>query len=173
MSRRPWGQRTTARTPPRLADAAVRGAILTFIWWVLTEGSWRAPLLAGGVVVAALAVSLLLVPAVAWRLPINALFHFVPWFLTQSLRGGLDVAGRALHPRMPVDPGFIEYELALASGAARATFTAILSLLPGTVSVQLTTERTVRIHVLDTAGFDADRLHELEHRVALLFPKQC
>lgn len=152
-----------------LADAAVRLAILTFVWWVLAEGSRRAPLLAGAVILAALATSFALVPAVAWRLPIRALVRFVPYFLTQSLRGGFDVARRALHPRLLIEPAFVDYELFLAPGPARAAFIGIVSLLPGTVSVQMTADRTVRIHVLDATGFDAARLGELERRVALLF----
>jgi multicomponent Na+:H+ antiporter subunit E len=169
MNRKAAGGPTAAHPRPGLADAATRGAMLTFVWWVLAEGSWRTPWLAGAVILTALATSFALVPAVAWRLPHRALTRFIPYFLGQSLRGGFDVARRALHPRLLIEPGFIEHELFLAPGPARTAFTGILSLLPGTLSVQMTAEHTIRIHVLDVAGSDTARLRELEQRVALLF----
>ena len=169
MNREGSGTPGAPRRSAQLADVVVRGVILTFVWWALSEGSGRTPLLAGAVIVAALATSFALLPSVEWRLPLRALVRFIPYFLAQSLRGGFDVARRALHPRLLIEPGFVEYELSLSSGPARTAFIGVLSLLPGTVSVQLTAPGTVRIHVLDAAGFDAGRLRELEERVAPLF----
>jgi multicomponent Na+:H+ antiporter subunit E len=169
MNRPTAGEPRAPRPAPRLADAVIRGAMLTSIWWVLAEGSPGTPLLAIAVILTATATSFALVPAVAWRLPLRALVLFIPYFLGQSLRGGLDVARRALHPQLLIDPGFVEHEMSLPPGAARTAFIGILSLLPGTLSVRLTLDRTLRIHVLDLASIDPARLRELEHRVAMLF----
>jgi multicomponent Na+:H+ antiporter subunit E len=169
MTGRGLDQGIASRRPPHPTDVAVRGALLTFAWWILAEGSWRTPVLAGAVILTALGLSVALVPAVEWRLPIRALAGFIPYFLGQSLRGGFDVARRALHPRLLIAPVFVEYQFVLSPGAARTAFIGVLSLLPGTLSVQLTAADTMRIHVLDGASFEAARLRELEQRVALLF----
>src|SRR5262245_9492256 len=54
-------------------------------------------------------------------------------FLYQSVVAGLDVARRALDPRLPLRPGFVTYPTGFAPGAARNVFTTLTSLLPGTV----------------------------------------
>jgi multicomponent Na+:H+ antiporter subunit E len=46
---------------------------------------------------------------------------------------GLDVAWRALDPRLPLRPGFVNYPVRFSPGSARNTFAALTSLLPGTV----------------------------------------
>lgn len=79
-----------------------RGALLSFLWWSLTDGkasSWWVGVPAVGVV---LMVSVALVPPVylSWR----GVFRFVPFFLVRSLMGGVDVAWRAFHPSLPNCP---------------------------------------------------------------------
>jgi multicomponent Na+:H+ antiporter subunit E len=54
-------------------------------------------------------------------------------FASQSIIAGLDVARRALDPRMPLRPGFVTYPVRFPPGPARNTFTTLTSLLPGTV----------------------------------------
>jgi multicomponent Na+:H+ antiporter subunit E len=54
-------------------------------------------------------------------------------FLVQSVVAGIDVARRALDPRLPLRPGFVTYSVGFAPGPARNLFTTVTSLLPGTV----------------------------------------
>jgi multicomponent Na+:H+ antiporter subunit E len=54
-------------------------------------------------------------------------------FAIQSIIAGIDVARRALDPRMPLRPGFVNYPVRFPPGATRNTFTTLTSLLPGTV----------------------------------------
>ena len=54
-------------------------------------------------------------------------------FLYQSVVAGLDVARRALDPRLPLRPGFVTYPVGFPPGTARNAFTTLTSLLPGTV----------------------------------------
>lgn len=56
---------------------------------------------------------------------------FVLRFLLQSVVAGTDAAWRALHPRLPLRPGFVTYPVQLAPGATRNTFCTLSSLLPG------------------------------------------
>ncbi|HEX3406853.1 MAG TPA: Na+/H+ antiporter subunit E, partial [Caulobacteraceae bacterium] len=46
---------------------------------------------------------------------------------------GVDVARRALDPRLPLRPGLVTYPIGFPPGAARNVFTILTSLLPGTV----------------------------------------
>jgi multicomponent Na+:H+ antiporter subunit E len=51
----------------------------------------------------------------------------------QSIVAGIDVARRALDPRLPLRPGFVSYPVCFPPGPARNAFTSLTSLLPGTV----------------------------------------
>lgn len=140
------------------------GALL----WILAEGHVAHPILSGLVVLAAAATSLTLVPSTTFRLRLPGLARFVPWFLAESVRGGLDVAGRALRRSPSLEPGFVEYPLALVVPAARTFFASAVSLLPGTLAIELRPDG-LRIHVLDVRQDPEARLAPLEERVGVMF----
>jgi multicomponent Na+:H+ antiporter subunit E len=98
-----------------------------------------------------------------WRL-----LSFAAFFLRGSLLGGLDVARRALHPRLPVSPRLVDFRLELGPGPARTLMISLVSLLPGSLSADLDAERGIlRVHLL---AADADAgLAELQSRIAQLF----
>jgi multicomponent Na+:H+ antiporter subunit E len=54
-------------------------------------------------------------------------------FSIQSIVAGIDVARRALDPRMPLRPGFVNYPVRFPPCPTRNTFATLTSLLPGTV----------------------------------------
>ena len=72
-------------------------------------------------------------------------------FLAQSVTAGIDVARRALDPRLPVNPGYVHHPLLLPRGPARNTFTTLTSLLPGTVPIGPDTQDRLVVHCLDVA----------------------
>lgn len=117
-------------------------------FWFILGGSGAG--LAAGLPAAAAAawVSLRLLPPAPNRphlVPaVLALLHF----LRQSVLGGIDVARRALDPRMPLAPGLITCELRLPPGPARNAFRAEISLLPGTLVAAVEGD-TLTIHCLD------------------------
>jgi multicomponent Na+:H+ antiporter subunit E len=95
---------------------------------------------------------------------------FAPFFLWQSLKGGLDVAWRVMRPRMHIAPGVHSYRLRLTSASARVVLLDTLSLLPGTLSADLRGD-LLTVHALDAAdgaALDAD-IARLERRVGTLF----
>jgi multicomponent Na+:H+ antiporter subunit E len=57
-----------------------------------------------------------------------------PGFLWASFLGGIDVIGRAFHPRMPLNPGWIVHRSRLRSSGARVALGSDLSLMPGTLA---------------------------------------
>lgn len=152
---------------PHLRAAPLRLAGFTFLWWVLSEGVLADWPLVSLFALLATTSSLVLLPPASVRLRPLGLVRFLPYFLWQSLLGGLDVARRAFSPRLPLSPGFTEYPLKLRSEAARVFFVWTVSLMPGTASTELL-EGTLKLHVLDTAQGVA-KLKGLEARVARLF----
>jgi len=157
--------------PSGLANSYLRTWLLRFvlfalIWWILTDGamdSWPIGLPA---VLLATLLSVMLMPALSWSL--RGILRFIPYFLWYSMRGGVDVARRAMHPRLPISPGLFDYRFRLPPGLSRVFMANIVSLLPGTLSVELG-EEILHVHVLDEAGAINEELHMLENRLADLF----
>lgn len=96
------------------------------------------------------------------------LVKFIPFFLWHSLLGGFDVAKRAFSPKVIISPAILNYRWRLPLGLSRVFMANIVSLLPGTLSVELDKEY-LQIHVLDDSiDFDAE-LILVENKVAELF----
>jgi multicomponent Na+:H+ antiporter subunit E len=88
---------------------------------------------AAGAVAAATWTSLRLLPPRASRVSPRAVVQVVLRFLYESVVGGVDVARRALDPRLPLRPGLVTYPTGLPPGPGRSVFATLTSLLPGTV----------------------------------------
>ncbi len=102
------------------------------------------------------------------RIRLRKLPGFSAWFVWHALRGGADVAWRALQPRMPLDPGFLRHPLALPGGASRVFLVNCLSLLPGTLSADIEGDELV-LHALDVGGDVIAETREAERRVQGLY----
>ena len=149
-----------------LARFCFRTALFTLLWWILTEGATSSWLIGAPVVVLAVLASGVLLPGASWSLP--GILRFIPFFLWHSLRGGVDVAGRALHPRLPISPGLLEHPWRLPAGLPRVLMANTVSLLPGTLSTELG-EEFLQVHVLDQTGTFKSELTQIETRVARMF----
>lgn len=132
-----------------LGIAAVR-ALLYFGVWIIVDQSAKPANLAFGVVatLAATWVSMRLLPPDAGRVRLGVLVTLLPRFLWQSLVAGIDVARRAFSPRLPLEPGFVDYPVGLPRGSARNAFELISSLLPGSVPTD-ETDTHIEYHCLD------------------------
>lgn len=150
----------------RLAWGQQAFVALVLVWLALNGlAAWRSGLVvagAGAVLAAAVAVG----EPYRWR-P-HRLAAFAAFFVVASFRGGIDVAWRALHPGMPIDPRFVRFPLDLPPGQPRTLMVSTLSLMPGTLSADLEDDgRTLVVHVL-TAEAEAS-VAWLQARVARLF----
>ncbi len=141
------------------------------LWMLLTEASIDSWIVGGPVVMAAVVVAMLLAPRCGWRWSVMGAFRFAPQFVRWSFLGGLDVACRSLHLRLPIDPRLIEYDLRLPEGAARVFFMNVINLLPGTVSADVRDD-VLLVHVIDGSQPMLQRLAKLEQVVAGLFAMQ-
>ena len=143
-----------------------RTLVFALLWWILTQGAVNSWLVGAPVVVLAVLASGWLLPTISWSLP--GIVGFVPFFLWRSLYGGVDVARRALHPKLPISPVLFDYRWRLPPGLPRVFMANTVSLLPGTLSAELDKEH-LRVHVLDQGGDFITELSAIEERVASLF----
>jgi multicomponent Na+:H+ antiporter subunit E len=150
----------------------LRVAGYAFVWWVVADGaasSWTVG--APAVLLAALVGSSLASPRPAgWRL--GGLLRFLAHFVRRSLYGGIDVARRAIDPRLPLAPAMRSYRLRLPpDGASAVFFVDMVGLRPGSLCAAFEGDR-VTVHVVDRAQPVLDDLRELEVRVAGLFGEE-
>ncbi|HBH35691.1 MAG TPA: cation transporter [Gammaproteobacteria bacterium] len=143
-----------------------RTLLFALLWWILTQGAINSWLVGAPVVVLAVLASGALLPPISWSLP--GIARFIPFFLWRSLYGGVDVARRALNPRLPISPLLFDYRWRLPPGLPRVFMANTVSLLPGTLSAELDKEH-LRVHVLDQSGDFISELSVVEARVAKLF----
>ncbi|EHQ52836.1 MULTISPECIES: Na+/H+ antiporter subunit E [Ectothiorhodospira] len=158
--------RRLAPSPPRRFLVTLSAALV--LWWILTGGAPGAWAIGIPVALLAAASVFVLPPGRRYRLSLRGLMVFMGFFLWQSFVGGLDVSRRALSPRMPLAPGFIDYPVRLPRGPALTFFMNVIGLLPGTLSVGLH-RRRLQLHVLDVGMPLHASLSRLEDRVAALF----
>ncbi|MBX3725575.1 MAG: Na+/H+ antiporter subunit E [Xanthomonadales bacterium] len=155
---------------PPPADRCRWGAqvvVVLMVAWLALDGTGN--LFVGlAFAVAGALIGSLLVPGEVHRWRPLRLLGFLAWFVHASLRGGLDVLWRAASPSLPVSPGLHRHRLGLPPGLPRTVFLSVLSLVPGTLSVDLEEDAQVLVvHVL--AAEAVVGVAALERRVAWLF----
>ncbi|MEA3302987.1 MAG: Na+/H+ antiporter subunit E [Pseudomonadota bacterium] len=143
-----------------------RVLVFALLWWILTQGAINSWLVGAPVVLLAALASVWLLPAIPWSL--SGVVRFIPFFLWRSLYAGIDVARRALHPKLPISPGLFDYRWRLPPGLPRVFMANTVSLLPGTLSAELG-EEYLRVHVIDQSGDFIPELSIVEESVARLF----
>ena len=99
------------------------------------------------------------------------LLAFGPFFVWESILGGIDVARRVLGPRLRIDPALVSYRPRLRDPAAQVVFLDTISLLPGTLSADFRAG-VAEVHALDGDASVVAGLERLERRVAGLFGEQ-
>jgi multicomponent Na+:H+ antiporter subunit E len=152
----------------KLRAAAWRGSLLAVGWWALLEADPGGLLVGVPVVLAAATASVALSPPreSAPRPSAVGVVRLVWYFLVESIRGGWDVARRALSPRLPLSPVVVHHSSELAPGAAQTLFTSVLALMPGTLSID-SAGHDIRIHALVDRGDALTRdLRTLEAYIA-------
>ncbi len=117
--------------------------------WLMIAG-WKKEDLPIGFAASALAlgISLSLLPPTTIRPRLAPLAKLALRFLTCSIIAGVDVARRALLPRLDLHPGFVAVPFALPPGAVRNAFLVYSSLQPGTLPTSAEGE-TLQMHGLD------------------------
>lgn len=157
-----------ATVPPVASRFLTRLALLSLVWSGLNGLDVASWILGGPAVLAAAWVSVKLLPPLSWRWSARGGLAFAWFFLRESLRGGWDVAWRALSPGLSLSPGIVCHPWGLPAGPARIFFCGVISLLPGTAVVAMA-ESHICVHALDDTPAVQAELQELERRVGALF----
>jgi multicomponent Na+:H+ antiporter subunit E len=164
-----------ASRPPlegRFTALFSRLGLLSVLWAALVEGHLEGFVM--GLLVVPLAAwgSLVLEPPGGMRVNPLELVRLLPLCMWLALRGGLDVARRALHPHPALSPGLLEVRGRVPRGPARLFLHGVASLVPGTLSVDAEGD-TLCLHLLDASpeskAVALARLRQLEARVARVF----
>jgi multicomponent Na+:H+ antiporter subunit E len=90
------------------------------------------------------------------------------WLVGRMVLAGVQIARLTLDPRLPIDPVELRFRTQLQSPMARTVFTNSITLVPGTLTVDLDGE-WVLVHALFPAAADDLVSGKLQNRVARLF----
>lgn len=157
---------TAPSAPSRRQAIAGRALAFFLLWLVLTQSIKPADVIIGLLTAgSATWLSLRLLPSVSGYVDFRRFALLFPHFIRASVMAGIDVARRALDPRMPLHCDLVDYRPDFPTGLARNTFATFTSLMPGTVPVD-DSEQTLTYHCLDTTQPVAVQLRAEEHRLA-------
>lgn len=138
-------------SPPNFALGCLRRFGVYLGMWLVLIGFSETNLVVGlGAAALSTWVSVLLLPVSNRRLSFRGFARLSVRLLWQSLVAGVDVARRALDPRLPLHPGYITYATAIAPGPQRNAFRALMSLQPGALPVSTDDSGALLVHCLDT-----------------------
>ena len=154
--------------PYPLFDFALRVGLLACLWWIISGGASGSWLIGLPLVVIAGHLSMVLKAQSPQRVHLTALIKFIPFFLYESVRGGIDVAWRVVASQPRLNPAFLVYPLRIPDGPARTFFSYSVSLLPGTLGGGIK-DHALQLHVLDKAALTVKELQTLEHKVAAIY----
>ncbi len=135
--------------PPSITSAFCARFVFFLGVWLMIAG-WKEDNFPVGLVASAVAllISLSLLPPTALRPRLAGLAKLSLRFLSCSIIAGVDVARRALMPRLDLRPGFVAVPLTLPPGTARNAFLVYQSLQPGTSPTSAESEM-LQVHGLD------------------------
>lgn len=142
-----------------------RFALLFVFWLTLTANDPSAWAIGAPASAVAATLSLRLLPPPGRGARLFVLLALTPGFAWRSLLGGLDVAARAFHPRLPISPAWLVYPSRLPPGAPIVWLGNLVSLVPGTLAAG-GSGRVLYVHCLDSEGPAGARVAAEEHRIA-------
>jgi len=98
--------------------------------------------------------------------------YYVPVFLWECLKANIDVAGRVLHPDLPIRPGTVAVKVSLKSDIGLTFLANSITLTPGTTSVDIDKEKGILyvhwIYVRDDYGENNKGLPVVERFESIL-----
>jgi multicomponent Na+:H+ antiporter subunit E len=136
------------------------------LWILLSEAILYDPAIAAVGIGSATLLSLHLWPRQPFRLRWSGVPALALFFLWSSMKGGVDIAYRAIAPSMPLHPESIQLELKLDSEAGRVLLTWMISMMPGTAAINLKAGRHLTLHVVDSRIYGKGNVRKLEDKIA-------
>ena len=161
------------------ASAVLVVAIVCFVFWLLITGQITAliagrpsiQILAAGCIVSilvALFTARFFVHENAWYLLrpdrfFKLLFYCIVIFPVELIKANVDVAGRALSPRLPVNPGIVKVPSELKSEYGKSMLANSITLTPGTITMDVAEEdgkTNLYIHWINVTSTDHEKAGE-------------
>ncbi len=93
---------------------------------------------------------------------------YLPWLIYQIVLANIDVAKRALSPRMPIDPRVVTFKTMLKSDVARTALANSITLTPGTVTIDIVDD-VFYVHAIAKEPADDLLKGAMERRIAHIF----
>jgi multicomponent Na+:H+ antiporter subunit E len=148
LDRKKVSQSMSPRTPSMMVALPVRFVCFLGVWLMIAN--WNEEDLPIGFAASALAlwISMSLLPPTRVRPRLGPLAGLTLRFLSCSIIAGMDVAWRALLPRLDLRPGFVAIPYTLPPGGTRNAFLVYSSLQPGTLPTSAEGEM-LQMHCLD------------------------
>ena len=147
-------------------SVSLRLSLFLIIWIVLTNGDVSSLWIGLPATVLAVVTSIKLIPPLKWNF--NAFLKFIPFFFKHSLIGGFDVMWRVFHPTLPINPDIVRYRLRIAEGFAQDIMVDAISLLPGTLSVEVE-DNVLIIHALNVENDIQREVSLIESHLSEIF----
>jgi multicomponent Na+:H+ antiporter subunit E len=84
------------------------------------------------------------------------LLVYLPVYFYYVVMANLDVAYRALHPKMPINPGIVKIKTNLKTDSAITALANSITLTPGTMTVDVTDDGYLYIHWINVKSEDIE-----------------
>ena len=136
--------------------------VVALVVWILLTWSFDYQILIAGVVASAVVAILfhemlpkehhvLISPTrVFWVLV------YIPVFFYYMIKANFDVVYRALHPKMPINPGIVKIKTNLKSDSGITALANSITLTPGTLTVDLTDDGYLYVHWINVKSDDVE-----------------
>jgi multicomponent Na+:H+ antiporter subunit E len=79
---------------------------------------------------------------------------YLPVLAWYIFKANLDVAYRVLHPAMPIRPGIVRVHSRLRTASARTALATSITLTPGTLTVDVTSDGVFYVHWIEVSTLD-------------------
>ena len=81
---------------------------------------------------------------------------YLPVFFYYVFKANFDVVYRALHPKMPINPGIVKIKTSLKTDSAITALANSITLTPGTLTVDRTDDGFLYIHWINVKSTDVE-----------------
>jgi multicomponent Na+:H+ antiporter subunit E len=102
------------------------------------------------------------------RVRVLALVPFTFWLLGRMIGSAVQIAYIVVNPRVPPEPGIVRIPIQLRSPAARAVLANSVTLVPGTMTLEMT-DREITVHSFTPDAVEDLETAALQNRIAHVF----
>ncbi len=144
--------------------------LVLFVLWLLLSESFQPAHMAVGLASALIVALLSKDPSVSRTYTVrwaHALLY-LPWLFSRILLSGLHLSYLILHPRLPIKPQLFRHRVHLANDEAVMLMGNSITLTPGTVTVEASSEELL-VHAMDDDSTLDVTTGRLERKVTAVF----